>query len=363
MSLFCCKCGKTDAEEPIYEGFCLSCYKDEFPLIISFPEKQFNLTTCKQCGDLMYNGKWVEVGNNPHPTIMEFIGEFISKTKKLPGTELVVVSEIEDPPFDVASKQDLKLIFEGTTKEEIPPYQQEIDLLMVVNLGVCERCAKFIRGYFETIVQIRCDRRPINEEEQFAISDFIKQKQKEAIETDRMAYISKTVDQLRGGIDLYVGSENFAKHLANFLAEQLAAAIETSRKLKSEKDGKPIYQTTICVRLPNFEIGDVVNYQKRYYQIEGINFGRVVLFDLISHESKTLSLKESNPEALMIVKKQDQFQEYIIMAIQEKTTSVMNKDTFETVDINNEFFLEGHEEGDKITMVELETGIFECKQF
>lgn len=363
MDQICCKCGKSETEEKIVDGFCLSCFSQEFPLILSFPEKKFNITACKLCGDLMYHSIWKEVFDNPKEIILEFLDEYTRKAKKIEGTEKIVVSDFDDPPFDVASKHPLKIIFEGTPKKEVPPYQQEIDIELVINIGVCERCAKFARGYFESTVQVRSDRRAINEEEQLLISNLIQQKKEEALGGDRMAYISKTVDQSKGGIDLYIGSEKFAKQIATFLAEHLAASIEYSTKVKSMKDGKPLYQSTYCVRVPYFEIGDVVEYQGYPYQIIGINYGRVEIFNLKTRETKTLSLKESHPDFLKVLKKMDQFLHYIIVAIQPPNVSVMNTNTYETIDVDLGVIYDEHKDGDEILMVELSEGLFECRVF
>ncbi|HUT81958.1 MAG TPA: NMD3-related protein [Candidatus Bathyarchaeia archaeon] len=362
MNKFCCKCGKTEEEEEIVEGFCLSCYKDEFPLIVSFPEKQFNITSCKICGDLMFNGKWKEVYDDTQSVVFEFLDSFITKAKIIKNAKKILVAGLKEIPYDVASKQMLTVIFEGSPKPEVPVYQQEVPLELVVNIGICERCAQHKRGYFESIVQIRSDKREIRDDEQITISKMIEIKKEEMI-GHRMAYISKTVDQDRGGIDLYIGTEKFAKTLAHFLAEKLAASIEYSTKLKTMKDGKPIYQSTYCVRIPYFEIGDIVSYQNNPCQIMGINYGRVNLYFMQSKESKTLSMKESHPDFLQVIKKKDQFQKFILVSIQESNISVMNTITFENLDIDKNSIFAEHQDGDEILMVDLLEGLFECHKF
>ncbi|MBN1331207.1 MAG: hypothetical protein JXA54_17185 [Candidatus Heimdallarchaeota archaeon] len=362
MNKFCCKCGKTEDEEEIVEGFCLSCYKDEFPLIESFPEKQFNITSCKLCGDLMFNGKWKEIYTDTQSVVLEFLDEFISKAKKIKNTKRVLVGRFNDIPYDVASRQTITIIFEGSPKPEVPVYQQEVPLELIVNIGVCERCARHRRGYFESIVQIRSDKRDINENEQIEISKMINEKKEEMID-NRMAYVSKAVDQDRGGIDLYIGTEKFAKTLAHFLAEKLAASIEYSTKLKTMKDGKPVYQSTYCVRIPYFEVGDIVSYQNNPCQIMGINYGRVELYFLQTKDNKTLSLKESHPDFLQVLKKKDQFQKFIIVSIQESNITVMNTKTFENYDIDRKAIFVEHQDGDEILMVDLPEGLFECHKF
>jgi nonsense-mediated mRNA decay protein 3 len=361
MGQICCKCGKSETEEQIVEGFCLSCFADEFPLIESFPEKQFHLTSCKLCGDLMYHNKWLEVFDDPKEIVLEFFHEYLKKVKKVKGTEPIIIADFEVPDFQFASKHELTVIFEGTPNEEVPPYQEEKTIEMVVNIGVCERCAKFQRGYYESTVQVRSDRRNITEEEQKVISKIIQDKKTESLGGNRMAYISKTVDQARGGIDLYCGSEKFGKSLATLIAGNMAASIEYSTKLKSVKDGKPLYQTTYCVRLPYFEKGDVVEYQNEPYQIDGINNGRVMLFKLKTQENKTLSLKESHPDYLKVLKKKDQFGKFIIMSLQPPNVSIMNSVSFETIDIDSKFLLPGHSDGEEILMVELPDGFYEVK--
>ena len=360
MGQICCKCGKDDSEEDIVDGFCLSCYAKEFPLIISFPEKQLNITACKLCGDLMYHGKWKEVFDDPIGVIHYFLDEFIGKAKKAKGTNLMLISDFDEPPFDVASKHPLKIVFEGSPNNSVPLYQQEMDLDLIINIGVCERCAKFNRGYFESIVQVRSDRREIREDEQKFISALIQDKRTENIGGNRMAYIAKVVDQAKGGVDLYIGSEKFAKTIANYLAENMAASIEYSTKLKSVKDGKPVYQSTYCVRLPYFEVGDVVEYQHEPHQVFRFNFGRVELFNLKTKQNKTLSLKESHPDYLKILKKKDQLQRYIIMALQPPDVSIMNSVSFEMIDIKSQFIFDEHSDGDEILIADLPDGLFEC---
>jgi len=360
MGQICCKCGKNDTEEKIVEGFCLSCYALEFPLIISFPEKQLNITACKVCGDLMYHSKWRQVYDSPADIIHEILDGYIKKAKKAKGTKLMLVSDFGNPSNDVASKHPLKVIFEGSHNAEVPPYQQEMDLDLVINIGVCERCAKFNRGYFESIVQVRSDRRDINEVEQKFISELIKTKREESIGGNRMAYIAKFVDQTRGGIDLYIGSEHFAKSIAYFLAENLAASIDYSTKLKSVKDGKPVYLSTYCVRVPYFEVGDVVEYQHEPHQVIRFNFSRVEIFNLKTRDHKTLSHKESHPDYLKIIKKKVNLPKFIIMALQPPNVSLMNSVSFETIDIDSNFIFEDHADGDEIIMADLPNGLFEC---
>ncbi len=360
MGQICCKCGKSDSEEKIVEGFCISCYTQEFPLIISFPEKKLNITACKLCGDLMYHSKWYKVLNQPSDVIRDILDGFVKKAKKAKGTELVLVSDFDNPPCDVASKHPLKVIFEGSPNPEVPLYQQEMELDLVINIGVCERCAKFNRGYFESIVQVRSDRREINEDEQRLISELIKTKREESISGNRMAYIAKFVDQTRGGIDLYIGSEHFAKSIAHYLAENLAASIDYSTKLKSVKDGKPVYLSTYCVRVPYFEVGDLVEYQNEPHQVIRFNSGRVELFNLKTRDHKTLSHKESHPDYLTIIKKKVNLPKFIIVALQPPSVSIMNSVSFETIDIDSQFIFDDHSDGDEIIMGDLPNGLFEC---
>ncbi len=363
MSQICCKCGKSEEEEKIVDGFCLSCYKAEFPLITSFYEKKFNLTACKLCGDLMFHSKWHEVHDDPKETVLKILNEFLKKTKKETDAKVVLIEDFEEPSFDVASKQNLKILFEGTTNEQVPPYQQETNLDFIVNIGVCERCAKFTRGYFESIVQVRSDRRIINNDEQLMITKLVQEMKDKRAETgDRMAYITKVVDQSKGGVDLYVGHEKFAKIIAASLADNLAASTEYSTKLKSHKDGKPIYQSSYCIRLPYFEISDVVSYLKNNYQIVGIRQGRAALMHLKTRELKTLAAKESHPDYLKVLKKKDQLKKFIIVALQSPNVSVMNEVTFETIDIDDSAIFKDHKDGDEILMVELPDGLFECKK-
>ncbi|MBD3189955.1 MAG: hypothetical protein GF308_04905 [Candidatus Heimdallarchaeota archaeon] len=361
MAQICCLCGKSEEEEPIIDGFCLSCYAKEFPLIHSLPESSLKITVCKNCQDLKYKNEWIESTPDSKVVILQFLEEFFSQAKKVKGTEIIHIKDFFVPSLTSASKQEMTIIVEGTPKKEVPPYRETIEIPLIINVGVCTRCAQYTRGYFESIIQIRAEDRSITPMEQIEISALIEEKTYEELETNRMAYISKTVDQQRGGLDLYVGSDSFAKSLADFLATQLAASLEIARKLQSHKDGKALYRTTYCVRLPAFQIGDIILYQKDFYQILDIALGRVVLFDLKNQKTKTLSQKESRPETITVVQKKDQLKQFIILAIQPPNVSLMNAETFETIDIDQAYVLKEHQEGDEIQMVDLPEGLFECQ--
>ncbi|MFW9921771.1 MAG: NMD3-related protein [Candidatus Thorarchaeota archaeon] len=360
MGQICCKCGKGEEEEKIVDGFCLSCYAQEFPLILSFPEKELNITSCKLCGDIMYRSKWLEVLDNPREAIFSNLEDFIAKAKKAKNTKLVLISDFIEPEYDVASRQTIKLLFEGSPKPEIPVYQQEVPLDLIVNIGTCVRCSQLARGYFESIVQIRSDRRDISEEEQILIGNLIKQKKEELTEANRMAYISKTVDQARGGIDLYIGNEKFAKSLAHYLANLLAASIEYSNKLKTQRDGRPVYQSTYCVRVPYFEVGDIVDYQNIPHQITGIHNGRLEVYNLKTQEKKNLTLKESNTDFLTVLKKKGQLQKFIIISTRPTNTTIMNLNSYENIDIDTSFLMKDHVDGEEIVMIELDNRLYEC---
>ena len=109
-------------------------------------------------------------------------------------------------------------------------------------------------GYFEAILQLRdCKEEVIN---------FVE----EEIGMERI-YVAKTI-KVRGGIDYYLGDNNFTKKLGKKLREKFGGNLKVTASLWGRKEGKEVYRVTVLFREMEFKKGDVVIFKGEEYEIK-----------------------------------------------------------------------------------------------
>lgn len=125
---------------------------------------------------------------------------------------------------------------------------REHDAMVRIKKESCDRCRRIAGGYYAAIVQVRAEGRfPTPEERSKSkkiAQDVIRRVQK----SDRMAFISN-VEELKEGIDIYVGSTKLGRQISKAIATELGGAFSESAKLVGRKDGKNQYRVSYAVRL------------------------------------------------------------------------------------------------------------------
>ena len=134
-------------------------------------------------------------------------------------------------------------------------------------------------GYFEGILQLR---NPNDE-----LVDYVIMR----IEKDDRAWIAK-VEEVRGGIDIYLSSQKYLRILGKKLTEKFPGIIKTSRKLHTlqKTTSKRLYRVTVLFKLLNFNRGDVLTIQGEEYKILTID-SQVTAKNIKSGKKKKFKLE------------------------------------------------------------------------
>ena len=158
-----------------------------------------------------------------------------------------------------------------------------------------------------------------------------------------MAYISNRA-QIKEGIDYYIGSYKAARKLTESLKNKLGGIIKRiSRLMGFDKSaGKNLYRIWILLRLPNFQMGDFVKYNKAITQVTGYDGNKIYLVDLSSSERVSIPWKSVGK--LEVVARNDEIKKVMISARTPRSVQILHPDTYQPVDIDL------HEESPHITI-------------
>lgn len=124
---------------------------------------------------------------------------------------------------------------------------------------ICKVCSRQLGNYYESILQIRVKKsnRYSLETIDGALSIVKRYVSKRASSN---MFITKIVSVING-VDIYLSSISLGKSLAKELSSIYCAETKKSPKLvRQSHDGQDLYRLTYLVRIPDYNVGDVVSF-------------------------------------------------------------------------------------------------------
>lgn len=229
--LICPKCGRTSDEVAFHGFICIDDFLAEKKMKI--PSKIL-LQICKY-GDKM------NARNNPKTWVTSWreIMEQISNSIKVSSAEVRCVDVDLEKKIAV-----IDIIFDDDEKNKIT---KEIPL--DVRYTLCDIHTRSVRGYYESIIQIRPPEnwKPESDEEEKTMDQKINRKTDKIISALQAVqpdiYVRR--EALKKGIDLYTSSTSSTFKALSLLGEKIIK----SRKLWTMKEGKQLYRTTFIIRV------------------------------------------------------------------------------------------------------------------
>ncbi|MEM2900776.1 MAG: NMD3-related protein, partial [Thermoplasmata archaeon] len=227
--------------------------------------------------------------------------------------------EPEDVEFDISleimheklykAKIDAKIIYFGLEFEE------EKETEVRVRYSACDRCSKMYGGYYEAIVQVRADNRKITSEEMKEVKGFVNSRLGELKKSSRSVFISKE-EELREGLDFYVGSIDAAKQIAKSLQDEFGGEYIESSKLHTRKEGREIYRMTYLVRFPKYRRKDIISMKikgkEKVLQVKKIYPKKAWLKDLTT--GKDVNVDVSELENVRVIGGPESIQEAVVVS-------------------------------------------------
>ena len=203
-------------------------------------------------------------------------------------------------------------------------------------------------------MQLRADNRIISETEVdrcIKLADRLLNKLTE--KGDHFAFVSK-VEELKEGVDLYIGSAASCKQVCRAIIRELGGSYTTSPSLVGKKDGEDLYRITCAMRLPEFIRGDilairdlVVEVTHQDKQIHGT--------DLTDGHKVSLGAGMDAPAAK--IGSRNDATMTVLVAIEGDTVQILDPETYKTILLKKPVFL-SEDSGSEVCVVKTNEGVF-----
>lgn len=268
------------------------------------------LVKCPRCEFFKIRGRWKDI-----PFEDALVEAVYASLRVLPEFE---VENVFISPLARGEVGKYAVKLEGLLEGKFVSVEKVIDVR--VRKEVCKRCSREAGGYYESIVQIRADRREISEDELKVVRDIIGRVLEREKENQK-AFISKIVER-REGIDYYFGDRNIGKKISRLIADELGGKIIESKKIHTRRDGQDVYRFTYAVRLPAYRKGDVVEENGRICVVTSQKLGKAVSLD----SGETVNLR--NPK---LIARRSDIRESVVVSCDEFVVEVLHPITQQVV--------------------------------
>ncbi len=274
-SMFCVECG---AEGPVYEGVCASCFAKKHPLVEA--PANLDVPRCGQCGAFHFHSGWSRVDIDR--AIPRLLAERVRVLSPFVHATFTHEAREED-----ANNYFLTVAASG--RFEDLTQTQDFHVRLRIKPSVCDTCQKQTGRYFEGILQVRADGRDLTPAELRAVRTLVFSRV-ERRRDEAGDFVSRT-EEVHGGLDFYVSTNALGTRLAKEVADALGGAVTASPKLYGERKGKELYRVTTLVRLPAFQVGDVVRKREELSEVLAVR-PFVELRDLVTGETRRYKPKD-----------------------------------------------------------------------
>jgi nonsense-mediated mRNA decay protein 3 len=355
---FCYRCGISEKEGgPLIEGLCQVCFRKENPLLLL--EEEINTELCQNCGSYRKHGTWVdpetyeledlifEVADNALIEAIEgLLGEKVRHYEILSMDELERITELSVGEAVVAFEPvewhieyfPAIVTYGVRLKARIHELQRELHdekkhVTVYVRQTICPRCSRFLGGYFEAILQVRAEGRPLGEAERREVEDIVSQKIDEIMRKDRMGFIQDTIEKDEG-LDFYMGSKGSARKLAQAIRDRFGGTINEAYELVGidRQTSKEVYRTSVSVRIPKFQRGDVVTDRHgKVYLVEHVDGRGIELRNLETQERERMDWKTAKRDDLREIEYETE--EAMVTSIRRDEVQFMDMRTYETFEM------------------------------
>jgi len=346
MRGLCYRCGH---EDELLEGLCKVCYTHVNPLIEI--NEQVHVEVCHMCGS--YKRRlWQDPQKKETYEVLEEIAYFGTKDHLKRANKSIevdiIVKEPKQLPGGKHSRVEIPVVVfaEGKLVGEDNEREEEKNVTVYLDMVQCPRCSRCMSNYYEGTLQVRAMNRFLTEEERKELDLFVRDEAERRLSKDRMAFISKFIPQ-REGLDYQMGSMGAIRNIAAAIKTKYGGkSIETAKLVGVERaTGKDQYRITVAIRVPEFKIGDVLEYNEKLYIVSSLNEVRVYLNPIEAGDKIAISWNDVEKEVKLIKKAVD-CETATVISVSPDMIMAMDDTNYEIYEYNNT--LENVKEGDKV---------------
>ena len=315
---FCVKCGKET--EQIVDGLCTDCFT-ECRRLMWLPH-HVDLKVCANCGSVATGEVWAEKDlREAIESAAKDSLEWIKEARLVStGTSLY-----EQEPYTYAVTVDAALEINGS------PAEDSSSTIVRIKNSVCKRCSRRLGNYYEAILQIRGSKDVPQKTMKEALRRVENLVDSQAL-NNRQIFITKA-EEVQGGIDVYLSSISTGKAAAKDLADAYCAETKEAAKLIGiTEEGQEMYRVTYLVRLPDFHVGDVIQFEGRYFKLTRISSSGAKVIDIMNFRER--AVKRSDVPAFKVYTRSADLKEALVVSRAGEEVQVLNPSNYSTVDMS-----------------------------
>jgi len=337
--MFCVKCGK-DGET--FDGLCIECFLNGKQLV-AMPH-HVDLERCANCEEFRISGQWIA---KPLKEAAEDAA--LSSLSAVDGMKIssvgVMFEEMDERNFTV--KADIN----GKLKDHNVKAYAETIVRMKNN--VCQRCSRQLGNYYEATVQIRSGAKELDPVLRDETVRYARDRIENMSSANRGIFLTK-VEEVQGGVDLYVSSTSLGRTLAKELSDSYGAETKESSKLIGKtEDGNDMYRMTYLVRMPEYHLNDVVMFEGTAYKLSGIGKGNGKLIRL--GDFRETAIRRSQMPSLRVHTPHNRTAKATVVSRSKGEIQILHPSNYSTVDVK---VPENAEIGETADIVDIDGVIF-----
>jgi len=326
---FCINCGKENVK--LLDNRCAHCYIIINPLISKI-NKNPSIKICKNCFNY-YDKHWIKPkSNNFEDLLSEIINSKLNSFISFPkDTNIEFKFNITPELLWTNRCFDLEII----AKRYFPEFDEELtsNLKFSVNVefSLCNTCLRIKGGSYKAVVNIT-RKKQFTDDDIDEIFDIIEKDSIKLKLIDKNAFTSKyTIG--RNKIKLYLNSEKFARKLSNSIINKFGGIMREStlRKTKGENRSKKLDKLMISLKLPKFDIGDVVILDDVPHYIKSINRDQFSLLNLDTNKIQKFSMKKESK--LLLLRSHEKLDKFIVICKFDDSIQIMDKKKYNIYEI------------------------------
>ncbi|MGY5876502.1 MAG: NMD3-related protein [Candidatus Thorarchaeota archaeon] len=319
----------------VLEGLCTECYNTEHPLVRIPP--LVSILSCKKCGAVKIPGGWKTL-RVPGSDVDETLDEQVEI-----GLTREITRLVKDITYTAEEEKRLDrilhitLVVTGQSHSSLPPHEERYPVEIRLNYGTCDTCGMMSGGYYDAVLQVRALDRFLTEDEENEITSIVTERTINEYGKDDKAFVT-SVTTTRFGPDFYIGSEHLTRLIATELeAKYLAERKENYKLTGQQKGGKDKFRVTILIRLPRYSLGDFIKVSGHPCQALAMGKGGLTCYDLIDRTQFTINPKSSKWRSIEFIMPQDEQRQYMVVSRSySQPVQIMDQETFEVVDIEDD---------------------------
>jgi len=308
LSKLCPVCGRE--VEALYGGVCEECYRRLHPLA-ELP-RELEVTLCRVCGAYKLGSKWVKPRNGD--PLREALEEAVKRSIRVRGrAERIAVSGIEG--------ESVRVLVSGSAAEGMRAYEEEHITPVRVRWELCRECVLSKSKREAARVQVRAKSRGLTPTEIDAAKEVV-----ERFLGSRWRGNLDLVDVVEKGdvLDFVFSSIPSARLAADALKREFPSTLlETRKSVGVDASGRRLARITFRILLPEFKVGDVIEFRGKLYYVTRLSGEGVWAINLNRLEEVKLGRGRELIESSKVVCRGEEMEPVIVASLRGSEVEVV----------------------------------------